>query len=114
MNMDKQTTAQIVIKMLEDKNAMEKAHDFVSNTMRKVRSKNPVAKIRVVQLQQEIESLKVSKGEDRKSAAGKLARSLVVHRKTMPRTLSCNKCGAQLTSGVAFCAGCGAKAGAIP
>jgi hypothetical protein len=114
MNMVKQTTDQIVIKMLEDKNAMEKAHDFVSSTMRKVRSKDPVAKIRVMQLQQEIEILKVSKGEARKSAAGRLARSLAVHRKSMPRTLPCNKCGAQLTSDVTFCADCGAKVGTNP
>jgi hypothetical protein len=111
--MDKQTTDQIVLKMLGDKNAMEKAHDFVSNTMSKVRSKDPVAKIRVLQLQQEMESLKVSKGEARKFATGKLVTSLAVHRKSMPRTLSCNKCGAQITFGSAFCTVCGAKAGTI-
>ena len=100
---------EIVKKLLDAKHSMEKTHDFASKSMGKAREMNPVAKLRVMQLHQEIESLKGTKGQARKSAAAKLARLLVVRPRPASKSVSCNKCWAQLTPGAAFCHSCGAK-----
>lgn len=109
----KEQAIETVKNLLETKDSMEKALEFSSNAMRRVREANPVARIKVLQLQRDIKNFKESNGEARRSAAAILAKSLVAPSKPAPKPVSkpafCTKCGAQLTPGATFCGNCGAK-----
>ena len=107
--MENKTSIAIVKKLLANKESMEKTHDFVTNTIRKTQEMNPVAKLRVIQLHNEIENLKHTEGESRKAVAAKLVKSLGAP----PKSTFCSKCGTKLTPGAPFCSKCGAKKGKI-
>lgn len=111
--MKDQKNVEIVKNLLAAKNSMEKTHDFAAKSMSRARAKNPVDKLRVMQLAREIESLRGAKGQARKTAAAKLAKSLVARPKATIKPVAgpvfCRNCGAQLTPGVAFCGNCGAR-----
>jgi hypothetical protein len=105
MNMDSQTHAEIVKDLLRVKHSMEKAHDFAAKSMRAAEGLDPVGRIPALQLHKDILVLKRARGTAKKAAAGQLAHSLLVHH----RSLACQRCGARLTPGKAFCGQCGQK-----
>jgi hypothetical protein len=103
--MQEQSQSEIVLNLLRAKDSMEKTHDFAANTIKKLQKMNPAANFKVLQLHHEIQNLKESKNEARKSAASGLARSLVVPAKSV----YCKKCGAKIMHGTSFCMNCGTK-----
>jgi hypothetical protein len=103
--MGQQTHAEIARDLLNAKNSMEKAHDFAANSVRAAERLDPVGRIPVLQMHKDVLVLKRTRGTARNAAAAQLAHSLLTHHKA----LSCQRCGAQLTQGKAFCGRCGEK-----
>ena len=107
--MKRRTKEEIILDLLDAKNSMEEPHDFASKSMLKARGMNQVVQLPVLQLHQNIENLKKAKGDSRKSMAAAMAKSLVAPRKRVLKAARCEKCGAGLTPGTAFCTNCGAQ-----
>ncbi|MDD4923213.1 MAG: zinc ribbon domain-containing protein [Dehalococcoidales bacterium] len=103
--MESQTNSEIVKKLLESKNSMEKSFDFASNSMLRAHKMNPVKNIRTLQLYQVLEELNDTQGDARKQAAADLVKLLNV--KTAPK--KCGQCGAEVEVGTKFCENCGAQ-----
>ncbi len=103
--MENQANVEIVKKLLETKNDMEKSSDFAAASIRRAQKTNPVKKFREVQLFQTIRKLEDTQGDARKSAAAGLVKSL--NFKTAPK--KCGQCGAQIENGARFCENCGAQ-----
>jgi hypothetical protein len=100
-----QTADEIVRKLMKAKDLMENTLEFAPKTLRKARQMNPVPKLKIVQLHNQIESLKRAKGDARKSEVSNMITSLG----GSPVLLHCIKCGAELTPGGMFCGACGTK-----
>ena len=103
--MENQANTEIVKRLLESKNNMEKSADFAADSIRRAQNTNPAEKFRQVQLIQVIQDLKDTQGDARKSAIAKLVKSLNVK----SASGKCSKCGAQIEVGARFCENCGTQ-----
>jgi membrane protease subunit (stomatin/prohibitin family) len=113
MNMNKLTINEILMKIAEGKNTMEKSKDFAQKTMGAVRAKTSLDSFGVMQLSRDVVNLKASSGEARKSAAAGLAKSLSTPHKPVSKARFCGNCGNKLAAGAVFCPNCGAKLNAV-
>jgi hypothetical protein len=105
--MNTQTHFEIVTDLLKVKHSMEKAHEFAAKSIQAAERLDPVGRVPVLQMHKDILILKGSRGTAKKVAAAQFAHSLLAHH----HALVCQKCGAQLTRGRAFCGQCGQKTG---
>ncbi len=103
--MGNQNNEEIVKKLLESKNSMEKSFDFASTSINRAQKMNPVRKIRTLQLFQVVQELNNTQGDARKKAAAELVKSLNV--KSVSK--KCGQCGTEVEASAKFCKNCGAQ-----
>ena len=107
--MKQQTNYEVARDLLAAKNKMEKSREYATETMRKVKEKNPVNKVRGVQLNMAMQNLKRTAGETRKTAAGDLMKAVSGLPKKAMKSAYCTNCGAPIAADSAFCGKCGTK-----
>jgi RNA polymerase-binding transcription factor DksA len=107
--MKQQTNYEVVRDLLAAKNKMEKSGEYATETMRKIKEKNPVNKVREVQLNLAMQNLKRTPGDARKTAARDLIRAVSVPPKKAAKSSYCTNCGAPIATDTAFCVKCGTK-----
>jgi len=105
--MKQQTNYEVARDLLAAKNKMEKSGEYATETMRKIKEKNPVNKVRGAQLNLAMQNLKRAAGDTRKTAAGDLMKAVSVPPKKAAKSAYCTKCGAPIAADAAFCGKCG-------
>jgi ribosomal protein L40E len=88
---------------------MEKSGKYAADTIRKIKDKNPVNKVRGAQLNLAMQNLKRAAGDTRKTAAGDLMKAVSVPPKKAAKSAYCTNCGAPIAVDAAFCGKCGTK-----